>query len=250
MQTLDRSIIGITDTIKVPWTGLQQLITPGPGHLVTVLGATGVGKSSFALLWELALEEPSIYLSLDSDLATQAARVASSLSGIPFDDVRKNVAAWQEFLLTRQRTLPMMIDAPVLAKDVSQVVESFEEFYSIKPELVVIDNLKDVVEADTYEAHRAAVRELHRVAKRYGTTLLVLHHINRSSLAGEGTRPPSIRDGQFTGEQDSEFMLGLWQSDFLGQTMLNIRVLKNRFGPHGMDVQLQFDQSRMRLYDF
>jgi len=249
IQTLDHSLVGITDTITVPWTNLGRAITPGPGHLILVLGAPGVGKSAFSLAWLLALEKPTLYLSLDSDLATQAARTASALSGISFDEVRLNVPIWQEYLKVRQRTLPMMLDAPVRASQVDEVVQAFEEYYSEKPEIVVVDNLKDVVDSDTYEAHRMAVRTLHQVAKKHRTTILLLHHLNRTSRAGDGYSAPSQSDGQFTGEQDSEFILGLWRDEYAGSLIMNVRVLKNRFGPKGFDVRLFFDQERMRFYE-
>lgn len=248
MKTLDRALAGVTETISVPWPQLEKEISPGPGHLIVVLGAPGVGKSAFALSWALGLPKPQLYLSLDSDLATQAARTVSALSGIRFSEVKQDIEQWEAWLKVRDRDLPWMLDASLSAHDVDGVVESFVEFYSRTPELIIIDNLKDVVGADTYEAHRDAVRELHRVAKKRRAVVLLLHHLNRGSRAGEGTSRPSARDGQFTGEQDAEFMLGLWQEreGYYGDT-LNVSILKNRFGPKDIDVKLNLDLERMKI---
>lgn len=244
MQTLARALQGVTETIRVPWEGLSRWITPGPGHLIVVLGAPGVGKSAFSLVWALKLGEPSLIVSLDSDLATQAARTASALTGVAFHDIRRNVPEWQRYLNTVRRELPMVIDYPLLVDDVDSLVSASEEYFGQFPKLVVIDNLKDVVAGEGYEGHREALRELHRVARKFHTTVLILHHINRASKGGEGNWPPTLRDGQYAGEQDAEFVLGLWhRPEVLNK--LWVRVLKNRFGQRNQDVALTLDFERM-----
>lgn len=246
MQALERALRGVTQTIPVPWSGLSKLIQPGPGHLMVVLGAPGVGKSAFSLSWALKLRMPSLIFSLDSDLSTQAARTVSALTGVRFGEIRENVTEWVNFLGASKRQLPMVTDYPLTVNEVDSFVLGTEEYFGEYPKLIVVDNLKDVVQGEGYEGHREALRELHRVARKYHTTVLILHHLNRQSAGGNGDRAPTMRDGQYAGEQDAEFVLGLYrpQGD---ERLLSVRVLKNRFGPRDRETVLNMDLERMSL---
>lgn len=243
MQTLDRSLYGIQDRVKVPFVGLSRVMPVGPGHVILTLGEPGAGKSAFGLWWMLHMDSPGLYLSLDADLQTQAARTVSMLSSIPYDRVTENVEQWSKFLRERDRQLPMMFDYPVKASEVDEVVQSFEEFYSQAPSLIVVDNLKNITGAATYEAFNDSVLEMIRVAKKHKTAVLLLHHTNRQSLG-----PPHLRSGKFAGEDDAPFVLGLSQGwdNFIGKT-LNVSVLKNRFGQHDINVPLRFKYDTMQM---
>jgi predicted ATP-dependent serine protease len=234
----------------VPIAGLAKKITPGPGHLILVQGAPGIGKSMIALWWALNMDRPALYLSIDSDLATQAARTVSMLTGTKFSDVRGSISEWQSYLRTLDRTLPMMFDNTVTADDIDGMVRAFKEFYTFTPSLVVVDNLKDIIPSYTFENVTDAIRQLVRVAKRHKTTVLVLHHVNRGSGAGAGNRPPSMDSGKFGGEDDAQFVIGLWDSfdEYVGPC-LKARINKNRFGPKGDDVKMQVDWERCQVRD-
>lgn len=230
--------------------GLARAITPGPGHLILVQAAPGAGKSTIALWWILHMDKPGLYLSLDSDLATQAARATSMLTSIQYEEVVRNVPEWQRFLKQEDRKLPMMIDESVTADDVDGLVEAFEEFYADKPSLVVVDNLKDLVSSYTFENVTDTVRKLIRVARKRKIVILLLHHVNRHGGAGKGNRPPSLDDGKFGGEDDAPFVLGLWQAwDEFSGPVLKVRINKNRFGPKDFDVSLRLDWERMQVTD-
>lgn len=245
MQTLDRSLRGIVDTIPVPWPQLEARIKPGPGHLVLVIGAPGVGKSAFGLVWALRCGEPTLLLSLDSDLATQAARTVSALSGVPFSKIREQPEVWEAFLVQQRDRLPMVMDYPVTPEDMESVFRAFEEYYGQMPRLVVIDNLKDIVVSKDYAAYDEAVRELHRIARRCKVTFVLLHHIRKDRDMTIWTRPDQA-DALFAGNQDSEFVLGLYRSWAPGVgPALMVGILKNRFGPTGENVPLYFDMERM-----
>lgn len=249
MQQLDQALFGVTETITVPWVGLGQEIRPGPGHLIGVIAAPNTGKSAFSLAWALAMEKPSLMFSLDTDLATQASRTLAYLTGFNQDDIRNNPERFADTLKQNERRLPMMVDYPVYADQVDEVCRAFEEFYGRGPQMIVVDNLKDVVRNESYESYRESLRELHRVARKRGSAVLILHHINRKNeYAQDGDQAPKLADGQFTMEQDCEFVLGLWQATpNFGPPVLMIRVLKNRFGRKGGDCGMLFEMETMRI---
>jgi len=250
MQTLDRSLRGITDIIEVPFKHLANVITPGPGHVILCTGAPGIGKSAFALWWAIHMPKPALYFSFDSALQDHSARTVQMMTGCTIEDVKTNMDVWEGFLRERFKTMPMVFDQYVKATEVDQVVQAFEEFYSDKPSLIVIDNFKDLVEAPTFEAYQTTFKELTRVAKKHRAVVLLLHHVNRKGGAGRGDRAPALDDGKFGGEDDAPFVLSLWEGwdNFAGR-VLNIMVNKNRFGPKGMNVPLKFNFEQMQLWE-
>ena len=262
MQTLDRSLSGVSETIPVPWPRLNELVQPGPGHLVLLLGAPGVGKSSFALQWTLEMGEPTLIVSQDTDLATQAARTVAHMVGISFADVKEDLPKWEAYLKASVPTLPMMLDYPLLVDDLDPLVIAAEEFYGTRPRMVVVDVLRNVVPGAAYEDFMETFRELHRVARKHHITIVVLHHLNRQGKNASGTKPVRLDDGQYGGEQECEIVLGLWtprgKEDVIygwvpyNEPMLRVSVLKNRNGPKdpdgmGVYVDMRADLERMQI---
>lgn len=262
MQALDRSLQWATSHVAVPWPGLGEIIQPGPGHLVMMLGAPGVGKSALSLYWGLNVGGPAVIVSQDTDLTTQAARTCAAFTGVSMETVKQDIPRWQSYLRANVRQLPLMYDHPIKSSDVSDLVYAAEEYYGETPAVVVIDVLKNVVAEKSYEGYITAIEDLHRAARRHGTCIFVLHHVNRQGRNASGTKPVRLDDGQYGGEGDAEIVLGLWtpkwQEDPInpGQWIplldptLRVSVLKNRFGrkdPEGRDVyvDLRVDYDRM-----
>lgn len=255
MQTLDKSLKEITDVLPIPWANLGARITPQPGNLVVVAGAPGVGKSAFSLYWAVKSGVPSMVISLDTDLATQAQRTVALLTGQPLGVVRDDIETWQRFLAARVGTLPMVLDVPINASELEDAAGAFEEYYGCSPRFVVVDNLRDVIEGDGYEGHRNAFRTLKALARKLSCTVVVLHHLNRTSDGTEGYKALKLTDMQYDGEKDPEFVLGLWKirDTTWGEAKeyLAVGILKNRFGtadPRGYDrILLDVDYERMKL---
>lgn len=210
----------------------------------------------------MALDEPTLIVSQDTDLATQAARVVASLTGVEFSQVKDDLAKWEAYLATSATSLPMMVDHPVDASEVDGLLTAAEEFYGVVPRLVVVDVWRNVVRGGAYEDYMDAIRELHRVARRRHTTIVVLHHVNRQGGNSDGTKPIRLSDGKYGGEDEAEIVLGLstpkWVEDTLygsihvHEPILRVAVLKNRNGPkdpEGRDVyvDLSIDYERMRI---
>lgn len=203
----------------MPW---DLGLTPQRGNLLVVMGSPGVGKSLFALNWCLGISQPSLLISLDTDMATQATRAATILSGAPFTSITARPEAWAQYL-DRKNLLCRMYDLSMTPRDLQDIVEAEKEYWGIAPGLVVVDNVSNVVRESGYEAYRTTFIGLQKVARIKGCAVVALHHVKRDSSTG----PLSLHSGQYSGEQEAEVVLGLWRTP----QGLAVGTLKNRNGP-------------------
>lgn len=226
--------------VPVPW-GLP--IQPLRGNLVVVMGAPGVGKSLFSLNLCLAANEPSVLVSLDTDMTTQAIRACSILSGATRQSVESRPTAWAQYL-ERRNLLCRMYDLSLRPEDINDLVLAETEYWGSAPSLVVVDNVANVVKDTSYESYRNCFLELQKVARLRGTVVVALHHVKRDSASGK----LSLHSGQYSGEQEAELVLGLWRSSSTG---LEVGILKNRNGmadPEGNYAHsLYLDSKTLRL---
>lgn len=232
----------------MPWANLAQTIDPHAGNLIVVLGAPGQGKSAFALNWALKLEAPTLLLSLDTDITTQAIRTASLLSGVSMTEVKDNAPGWSEYvekMAFRTRTYDLMMQP----KELANLVRAETEFWGKPPALTIVDNVSNMIQEGGYEEYRAIFTDLHRVARLTNTCILALHHIKR----GTGSGPLGLFAGSYSGEQEAEIVLGLWapRPTPYSVNILNISVDKNRSGQAAPDgsffVSMKFDKSTMSI---
>ena len=205
-----------------------------------------MGKSALALNWALGITSPSLLVSLDTDLTTQAIRAAAIHSGRPMTEVKTAPKAWSLYL-ERQAERVRAYDISVTAKDLLGMVNAETEFWGVAPELTIIDNVANLVREGDYQEYRKLFVDLHRIARAGDTFILSLHHVNRGSSPGS---PLKLTDGQFSGEQEAEIVLGLWSP---AEGFLNVSILKNRSGqadPTGqLYITLRFDHENMQIRD-
>ena len=225
--------------LPLPW---DLGIHPMRGNLMVVMGSPGVGKSLFALNWCLGIEQPSLLLSLDTDMTTQAARACGILAGVPQSRVSQQPHAWAQYL-DRKNLLCRMYDLNLNTKELNELVKAEEEYWGVAPGVVVVDNVSNVVSEMGYEAYRSAFLGLQKVARLRGVAVVALHHVKRDSSSGV----LSLHSGQYSGEQEAEIVLGIWRT---GST-LKVGVLKNRNGPSdpagGLSHGLILDHKTLRM---
>lgn len=219
---------------------------PLRGSLCVVLGQPGVGKSAFALNWALTIPSPSVLMSLDTDLTTQAIRSASIVSGTSMADVKQNPKAWSQYLNQKVQQV-RAYDIHVSPREVLSIIEAEREFWGVSPALTIIDNVSNFLTDGGYEEYRKLFVDLHRIARKGDTFILALHHVTRSAKAGE---PLTMASGQYAGEQEAEMVLGLWSKD---EDYMNVSILKNRSGradPSGnLHTSLRFNRETMQVRD-
>lgn len=226
MRNLARALGDERPALHVPWEPLRRLITPYPGSLIILLGAPGAMKSMLALRWCLGLDEPTRLVSLDTDTATQAARIVAALNGMPTADVYEDRARWSEWL--RRQPLKLRVhDEPLTPVDIGELLSADTEFWGRSPGLVVVDDVSKLrMEDRGYSSFESAFVELHRIAKKHHTVVLALHHLHRGDSSNR-EKPVKLSDGKMTGEFEAPIVLGQWRPS---EGRLHVGVLKNRFG--------------------
>lgn len=254
MNSLAKALARDTHEYKVavPWKGVGRMVHPLRGNLIIALGAPGVGKSAFALNWALGIEEPSLLVSLDTDMATQALRAASIISGKPMDEIKKAPTKFVNRLETSPQVRKVRAyDIGTSPRDVLGMIRAEEEFWGKSPALTVVDNISNLVREGGYEDYRRLFVELHRVARAGDTCILALHHVGRQDAKGTQTSGKlTLWSGQYSGEQEAEIVLGLTSHD----NTLDVSILKNRSGradPSGaLAAGLVFEKDKMLVREW
>lgn len=226
--------------VKPPWTlGIE----PMRGNLAVCMGTPGVGKSVISLNWALLSDYPSVVISLDTDVHTQAVRAASILSGKNQEIVKNNPKAFSLYL-KRQLVHCHIYDISLRTKDINDLLIAEEEYWGEPPAFVVVDNVANIVPEVSYEAYRMVFIELQKVARMRDTFILALHHISKG---GSKNNRLHLHSGQYAGEQEAEMVLGLWRSD----RGIEVGVLKNRNGiadpDGGLSYPVRLDGNNMRI---
>lgn len=238
MRALSRALGQQGEPIPTPWPELP--IKPGPGDVILATAAPGVGKSTVALDWAWDLAKrglPVLIHSTDTDYSDQAMRLAALEFDVTTDTVAQDKARYAKLLA--QLELPIRwSDRHVSAEELIELLKAEVEYLGEAPVFVVVDVMTDMLAAEENVGEiRRIVRQLKAVARRYRTTVLALHHVKRGKAA-TGTSTVTLQDGLYGGEQDAQFVLGMWCP---GEQTLRIAVLKNRRGPKHPEGLLAYD---------
>lgn len=253
MRAFTQALLDERQAIHVPWDDLRNRIRPVPGSLVVVLGAPGALKSMFSLSWAYHLGAPTTLISLDTDPLTQAARlVALHTEGkVTTSDVLASPAEWAEWL--EDHPLPMLVvDQPVAPSDLGEILEAHTMYWGEVPKMLVVDDIASLMmKSRDYEGFDSTILELRRVARKYQTTVVALHHVHRGDSAARNHKI-KMSDGKYSGEYVAETILGLWRPK-PQEPELRVSILKNRFGqddPNGdLWARLYADPARCMIRD-
>src|SRR3972149_2198842 len=140
-----------SEPVLLPWPVLAPIVRPEPGFLVIILGAPATGKSTVGIQYAYSLKKPSLIISLDTDLATQASRVRAMMEDRPVLEVKAEIESdperWSTFF---SQDLPLVrwSDTPMLASDLDEMLEAEKEFLGEVPALVVVGGPGGIVDKD------------------------------------------------------------------------------------------------------
>ena len=229
------------------WSSLKdKQIRFRRGQVCMVAAAPNAGKSMFALIYAIKANIPTLFFSADTDTATVMLRAASHLSGHTQLTVESNLHSYPDYYdnkLAQMNKIQWVFDSSPSLDDIELELKAYMELYGEAPELIVIDNLMNVAaETDNeWAGLRAIMMELHDMARKTEACVLVLHHVSEGSEYGTGVNPPPRRAIHGKVSQLCSLILTLGYNPM--QQLLNVGVVKNRYGPHSADGSMGIELS-------
>lgn len=245
-----------------------------PGHLITIGGATGMGKSAFALniLTHLAVREgvPVLLFSSEMNDNDLMRRIVSNVCEIKMEKLRSGMLAPYEWAqLDKQMRLlqdkPLYIETThqLYIEEVCATARKMVRTEGVR--LIVVDYLqlmyyKVRMNDSRYVEINAIISQLKSLAMELGVPIIVLSQLNRNveqrdGLYGKEPIPSDLRDSG-TIYSDSDEVLFIHRpeyyhiykddsgNDWRGKA--EILVSKHRDGRVG-DVILEFKGQYMRF---
>ncbi len=241
---------------------LDRLLRLRPGHLVVVAARPSVGKTALAgrVVEHVALNlgRPVGWFSLEMDRGDVLRRMASGLSGVPFEDFdqpsedqpTRIVAA-----LGRLKRAPLRIcdRGGLTFSQMAGLARRWKVRHGV--ELLVVDYLgllrTDSKARNRYEAVTELSQSMKALARDLGVTVLCLAQLNRLAAGnGDNTddrpRLHHLRDSGSV-EQDADAVVLLHRTGFQGnRCMVTAYIEKQRNGPLG-EAPLVLDGPTMRF---
>lgn len=216
-----------------------------PGFLVELLAAPRVGKSLIALDWALYCAKqgvPVLYHSSDTDYGTQAVRAVASLTNQTMDAVEADRGRWSSYL--RDQELPIRwSQAGINDANFEELVMAESEYLGQPPGLIIVDVVMDLLRGEENVGNvRRIFRTLHNTGRKYGATVLALHHVKRGDAAS-GDFAVRMEDGLYSGEGIAEVVLTAWRSG----RGIQLYLAKNRQGIDGVATHLPVEYAKARV---
>ena len=268
------------DTSKVP-TGIPTLdkyLRGGfrLGHVTMLLGRTGVGKTSVAIQVSVNVARAGLgvaFASLEMGREEVALRALSALRAEGLDQVEgelRDAPAADLFDLSRVLPLFSVDDSNKPDwDDLSLWVQRQSEVFSQPVSLVVVDHLKLMRRYGYPRGEAERVQQLAEDAKAFAKesriALVMLHQTGRANEAAEGKEkdhghlPLSMESAMYGGEQDSDYILGVYRPELAAgldaaarlsvEGRMYLQLLKNRHGAAlaSPGVALRWDRPSFHL---
>lgn len=256
MKTLKRAVgrpdIGGEPMPTVFRTFENNQIVLRRAEVSMIAGTPGAGKSTLALALALRMQQPTLYLSADTNAHTMAMRLYSMISGVSQSEAEKIIAVDpvnSRNHLALANHIYWGFDSAPSIQDIDDEVTAIEELLGESPALIVIDNLMDISMdgGEEFSNMRAALKELKFLARDTNAAILVLHH-TQEGYPGEPCQPRSSLQGKVA--QLPALILTVGQS---GNGLLGVAAVKNRYGKADQSgkspVWLQFNPEYMFIAD-
>lgn len=255
-----RKNIGAGEPIHTPFNIIRANETYiRRGQLSLIAAGPGTGKSALIQYWlqkgGINGEKNSVfYFSADSDADTMFKRSAAIATGWEQSQIDAMIRAGDVSALEAQvnaNTQHMWFSyrsSPDI-EDVAREMDAYATLYGEHPEVIVVDNLKNLYagEGGEFEALEGNCEFLHELAKDTNAAVIALHHVTGENEDGLNPIPLSGLRGKVS--KTPEVVLTLHRS----QTHLYISPVKNRNGKAQASGQwtlpLEADLGRMQYRD-
>lgn len=243
---------------KVP--GLRDLYaagtTPRHGEVVMIAGRSGHQKSGLALWYVAQMNLPTLYFSADMSAFTASSRLASMVADQTTEEVEEGMRRgfgpdYQDMLADLRITFSF--GSPITWRQVDEELQAYVELWDEWPQVIVIDNLMDVADAESdYTVQMAAMSTVTEIARETGATVIVLHHAS--------DKTPNALTNPYDPPARSEIKNGLAEKPELCLTVAldphthnyRIATVKQRMGPNDPSgrrfVVLRAEPSKTRFH--
>jgi KaiC/GvpD/RAD55 family RecA-like ATPase len=202
---------------------------PAPGELLLFIARSGVGKTWWALnVLAANSKTPAIFFSLEMHNRYLLKRLSAIYTNTPTGIIEKQVMAdgWSPYLdKTAQdfRKLRFMDVPGIGIGDMMQAGDEYFDEVGTRPKLIIVDfmELVQVFGATDTENVKKLAKSLKDMARSMDAVVLVLHQVSRGvaikrrnsdvAYTNEGHRPLSKGDAMHGGENNSDYMIGMFR---------------------------------------
>jgi replicative DNA helicase len=244
-----------------PVTGHRELDTVLGGYLrpglVTMTGDPGAGKTALALWIAAACGCPALYVTAEQSPLELFRRVIARVTPLEIDQVRAAVPKRiEELAVATASRVPLLtfLDATVGAARPAQIIALADELKrrsAARHALVIVDAAQPWSRgvyrgAAETEALQEGLAALVTVAGAITGPVIVLSHRNRASVRERGVSEMVASKGTADFEHLSNVVIHLKRGcenadGYFGERILELAILKNRYGPDGVTVPATFN---------
>lgn len=159
------------------------------GELVLLAGGPGAAKSTIALNLAARISGCwTMYFSADSNPAEQSVRGLAIVSGLTTKEIEEDLSRagedyYLDMLAERLPHIAWSFDSTPRLEDIRKELLCYGMVHGAYPDLVVVDNLRDVQVDDPgnsseFQVQNGILKKLKALAHKTGACVLVLHHVN------------------------------------------------------------------------
>jgi len=147
-----------------------------------IAAAPGVGKSAFGLNYAIRAKLKTLYISPDSDMMMLSQRILAQGWNIDVsvaeDMIEVEDKEALDFIAEASKLIWFDFQAGPRLLDIRENIDAYATVWGEYPELIVIDNLKDIQnDGSEYERFNESVDFLHQAARKTSAHIMVLHHV-------------------------------------------------------------------------
>lgn len=161
-------------------------VKPRRGELVMVAGRSGSAKSAFMLWLAMRWELRTLYFSADMNPWQASIRLAAAQSEKTIDEIEQ---ADEPYEPATALPIHFCFDSSPTLDDMDCELDAYLEAWGKHPELVIVDNLRnvDALHENEYGGQNFVLDHLHGMTRSTGAAVFVLHH----TQIAVGTKEPA-----------------------------------------------------------